>query len=287
MAKQIITVGIKLTSSTQSFRILHVWKTEDALIVASKLNRDHSLGIYGACYASARAEIDDIDQPLPVKHYAIGVNEKNIVGLPNHDRPILIDRETDIPAHEREVIVYESKLSDSEERIITITNMANEFATASLHFLDPEKDEVIRASYNDAAFIRNAIAKDVHDFREQVILLSSYVKHDNVISAARNGVLNDEEVKAALMKFHLTPEDGARLVQFNKAYRADLKAKADKIISAHAEENNRRHNIQSLHDDNAIFSYKNLTRFGLFAAGGIAVAALAVANAVLTPNNKM
>lgn len=284
MPKQKIEIKITTRSSTETFRILHVWKTQDALIVASKLNHEHQIMNYDTSYRYAVAEVE-VDQTLPVIHYAIGINESYPKGLLGNYRPTPINRETDIDENKRVHVVYESELSDSDERVKTITQAADEFGTTSLHFFDPENDKVIREKYNDVSFIRDAITKDVHDFREQVILLSSYVKYDHVMGGARKGVLNDAEVKGALANFHLTPEDGVRLTKFNKAYKDKVEAQANKIFLEQAKENNRRHNIKPL-NNNSFCSFKNLATFGLFAAG-VALAAAVVVNSNLNPRNKI
>ena len=219
MPLQTIEISFITGSCSEKFRILHVWKTENALIVASKLHCGGAFGLASLGRAHDMVTVE-VDHELPVKHYAIGVaNDSNENWMRDY-HPICIKRETDIPQSERQHCLYESPKSDSYDRVNDAVFRAKDDGGCRIlkHDSNSYTDRRLLDMCKDSNVVRRILEQENHSHEDKILALSLYTQYDTIMSMEMEHEINHEEADLALKQLFLSREDGAKLESFKCAY---------------------------------------------------------------------
>lgn len=244
MVKQNISIDFE-GSMGDRFRFLHIWQTNDYLVVASKLSSQE-----GATFASndfmSDETVVDVDRKLPIKHYIVfesrhkalveePVQGPMIVELSHTYRPIVVSRESDIPASDRSHLLYENEYTDTKERVETVVANARNAETRKMsNYRDSCKIEAQRnpaVNNNENITIRvNLLDQVDHNEIEIAMLLSLHAKYLVVSNARNRGDLDDAELAAVSSKLELDKIDVGKLVNLADKYKAEFDNKMQERI---------------------------------------------------------
>lgn len=236
MVKQAIAIDFE-SSMGKKFRILHIWQTNDYLVVASKLSSQE-----GITFASNDFMYDEtvveVDRVLPIKHYIVfeprhkALVEEPVQGpmtikLSYNYRPIVVSRESDIPASERSHRLYENDFTDTKERVETVVaNARNAEERRMSNYHDSCKIETQRnpaVNNNENIAIRvNLLDQVDHNEIEIAMLLSLHAKYLVVSNARNRGDLDDTELAAVSSQLELDKIDVGKLVNLADKYKAEF-----------------------------------------------------------------